>query len=370
MKHLNKVLLAVILIGLVVLAFPGRAYADTTGRLDDKVVFGGTYTLDSGDTLDGNLAVIGGTANIEEDARVDGDVFLTGGSLNLDGRVDGNVVTFGGSIFLGETAVIQGDITTFGGVVHRSDGSEVEGEIIRGSEAPFNFNVPNNVFRPDLRLGLDPLWKLSAFLARTLALAALAVLIVLAAPNATNRVAQTAFSQPILAGGAGLLTIILGPIVLIILLITILLIPVSLIGIVVLAAAAVFGYIAIGLEIGRRLETSLKGSWSWPLAAGIGTFVVGLVVGLIGFIPCIGWMLEAAVGLVGLGAVLLTRFGTQPYTGTPAAPIAPVPPVMPVAAYAAPVAPVSSVVDVYPVPEEPSAPQTPEEKPSESPDQG
>jgi hypothetical protein len=30
-------------------------------------------------------------------------------------------------------------------------------------------------------------------------------------------------------------------------------------------------------------------------------------------VPCVGWMAPAAVGLVGLGAVLLTRFGGRVY---------------------------------------------------------
>jgi len=30
-------------------------------------------------------------------------------------------------------------------------------------------------------------------------------------------------------------------------------------------------------------------------------------------VPCLGWLFGWIVGLAGLGAVVLTRFGTQPY---------------------------------------------------------
>ncbi|MFQ5923361.1 MAG: hypothetical protein ACE5M4_11005, partial [Anaerolineales bacterium] len=37
------------------------------------------------------------------------------------------------------------------------------------------------------------------------------------------------------------------------------------------------------------------------------------VVGGIGLIPCIGWLAPLLVGAAGLGAVILTRFGSREY---------------------------------------------------------
>jgi len=50
-----------------------------------------------------------------------------------------------------------------------------------------------------------------------------------------------------------------------------------------------------------------------PLSAALGTFVLNFVTNGIGFIPCIGWLVPFMVSMLGLGAVFLSRFGTQPY---------------------------------------------------------
>jgi hypothetical protein len=42
---------------------------------------------------------------------------------------------------------------------------------------------------------------------------------------------------------------------------------------------------------------------------------IGLVaLALLGSLPYIGWLINLAVGLVGLGAVFLSRFGTRLYS--------------------------------------------------------
>jgi hypothetical protein len=143
----------------------------------------------------------------------------------------------------------------------------------------------------------------------------------------------------LITGGLGLLTVVVTPLVVLVMVITIILIPVSLLGILLLAIMVVFGWIAIGAEVGHRLEAAFKTEWALPVTAGLGTFLLTLVVDGIGqIVPCVGWLVPSAVGLLGLGAVLLTRFGTQDYpTYLPPAggtlnlvvPPAPVPPESP-----------------------------------------
>ena len=59
MKRLYQLLVVVMMVGIAFL-LPGSAVAQ--GSTGDEVVVGGTYTLKSGETLDGNLFVIGGNA--------------------------------------------------------------------------------------------------------------------------------------------------------------------------------------------------------------------------------------------------------------------------------------------------------------------
>ena len=119
--------------------------------------------------------------------------------------------------------------------------------------------------------------------------------------------------QPALAAGMGLLTILAGPIALVILAITIVLSPVSLIGVLVLAVGALFGWLVLGLVTGERVAHLLKQEWSGPVSAGVGTLVLSLAMNLIGIIPCIGWAVVAVVFSIGVGGVVLTRFGIQSY---------------------------------------------------------
>jgi hypothetical protein len=121
-------------------------------------------------------------------------------------------------------------------------------------------------------------------------------------------------SQPVVAGGAGLITAFLAPFVLIALTITIILIPVTLIAVLVLVAAWFFGWIALGLEVGRRLGKLANIELAPALAAGLGTFLLMLVFdGMSELIPCIGWLPQTLIGIWALGAVLVTRFGSQDY---------------------------------------------------------
>ena len=63
MKPISRISLVLITLVILVAAFPGAAYAQSTGGDEGKFVFGGSYTLDSGDTLYGGLVVVGGSAD-------------------------------------------------------------------------------------------------------------------------------------------------------------------------------------------------------------------------------------------------------------------------------------------------------------------
>jgi hypothetical protein len=177
----------------------------------------------------------------------------------------------------------------------------------------------------------NPVGGLLSFLLRSFVISALAVVVAIFWPRQAQMVGETAVGQPLIAGGLGLLTVFVLPVLVIALILTIigiLAVPVLLI---LLGIMVMFGWIAIGIEIGRRLAQAFHADWALPLAAGLGTLLLTFVTdGLAWLASCPGAALPAVVGLVALGAVLLTRFGTQPYqrggTGfyVPGAPAAPV----------------------------------------------
>jgi hypothetical protein len=73
-----------------------------------------------------------------------------------------------------------------------------------------------------------------------------------------------------------------------------------------------FGWIALGLEVGKRLAASVKASWPPLVQAGLGTLLLSLVAQALGLAPCVGWIVPVLVGFVGMGGVLLSGFGHRP----------------------------------------------------------
>lgn len=311
---------------LVALAIPTVAFAagERAPELDGRLVLGGTYTLPSGQVLTGDLVIVGGAATLETASKVTGNVVLVGGFLNADGTIQGDIFALGGIATLGSEAVVRGDLVTMGAVVNRSDGAVVQGQVTEEAWTGFDFEGPSAVVPPQVFtmpeipmrvLGgmsiVSPLASFGWSLLRALLMAGLAVLIVMFWPERTARVGRAVISQPVASGGFGLLTGFLAVLVIVFLAITICLIPFSLIGAVIFAAALVFGWAALGLEVGIRLAEAFKREWHPATQAGLGTLLLSFVAAAFDLIPCVGGLVVLVLWLIGLGAVVLTRFGGQ-----------------------------------------------------------
>ncbi len=336
MKKLLKLLTLMLVLAFLVLPASAVHARSASGRLlDGRVIFGDNFSLASGDTLTGDLVVFGGNVQIGEDATIQGDMVVIGGNVNLNGTVNGSTVIVGGSTSMSETATVKGDLVTVGGSLAREPGAQVGGEIITNIPAPDiqipaipapNVpgvpNVPNvpdvpnppsPPNPPDVWFRFNPLGDFFRVFGTAIAVSLLAMLASLFLQPQIERVSQAVVGQPVIAGSIGLLTGVLTPFVLIVLAITLILIPVALIAAAVLALAWLFGMIAIGTEVGERFTRAINQTWAPPLSAGLGTFLMMLVVGGVGMIPCIGWLATSLVALLGVGAVVLTFFGTQTY---------------------------------------------------------
>jgi hypothetical protein len=334
MKWTRKLTLSIAILCLFVLALPTQALAASPGL----VVIGDRYTLESGETLDEDLLVLGGTVTLEAGSFVNGNILILGGSLEVAGEVDGDITAAGGFIELASTAVVRGDIVYAGGNLSRDPGATVTGETRSETGTPYSFiipfhrdiapfsdiQLPGGVQVPNFSVQVNPFFEGLWFILRSLLWALLAMLVVMFFSNQADRAADAMIKQPLVTGGLGLLTAVLAPLVVILLVLTICLIPVALILALGLMIAWAFGLIALGMELGQRFARAFKSEWHPALAAGLGTFILMLVLNGIGWaIPCIGWVPGALAGAIGLGGVLLTRFGSQRY---PAAfPLAPAP---------------------------------------------
>ncbi len=283
------------------------------------LVVGQNYRLQSGETLNDDLTVIGGNATLEQDSTVNGDVAVIGGNVSADGLINGNISVLGGMVNLKDNAVVRGNVNQLGGSVYKSEKARVEGS------NPFNqapFRIPTMQTTP-LNINFDAVFAPLLAFFRALALAALAILAALFAPASIARVGQAAHTQPAVTGGIGLLTAIVAPALLLVLGITIILLPLSLLGLLILGIAILYGWLALGLITGRYLGQWLNQNWSEPIHAGVGTLVLSLVASMANLIPCVGWLATFIVAVIGLGAVIVTQFGRQLYPApVPTAPAA------------------------------------------------
>jgi len=316
-------LLAVLILAL---AAPVALAQDTTG---DKLVIGQSFVLAEGEELTGNLAVLGGSATLEEGSVVRGDVAVLGGSLTVAGAVDGDVALFGGALSLKETAVVGGNVATFGGAITRDPRAVVSGDVFTGLPAPFPLPLPGipeapaaptapwppaspRAARGDGFLGIVGaivLWQLVTF-GWVLGLILLGALAISIAPKALERMANQAAGEPLVSFGAGLLTLVAGFLAGLLLLIAC---CIGLLGWLALAIAWLAGWLVVGLWLGQRILQALK----VRTATSLGEIATGLaVITILSRLPwCIGFMFGLVFGCIGLGAVVMTRFGMQPGAG-------------------------------------------------------
>ena len=311
----NKISIA--LLGALALTFLLTSTVFASDIYEDKIIFGDDFTLASGQTINGSLIVFGGNVTIEKGATVTENVVVFGGNVQIAGDVKEDVVIFGGNADLLSTAVINGRLVTTGGNISRKDGATVKGGETQGYSQG-NFPLP---IAPSPRVGIpifDPIYLFAMQGARSLGMAfALGIIALVVASlwaQPLHRVTTTITATPAAAGGLGLLTLIAGVVLMILTAITLCLSPVSALIAIVYVLAIIFGWVALGTLIGERLVTTFNWTRLSPaVAAGLGTMLVSLVSTLVGLVLCLGPMINIALASIGMGAVVLTRFGSRLY---------------------------------------------------------
>jgi hypothetical protein len=255
------------------------------------------------------------------------------GSADVGGVIEGNLVISSGQIQLGEDAHVQGDVVcSWNCSIEQEEGARVDGDVVEGpslrglpfaewGEPGLRIQIPSPEGEPFWLSGPEQLLRWILRIVRTLVtvlvIAALGGVVALIWPKATAQVGRTAFESPGVSLGVGFLTIVAAMTLVIALAITICLSPAAALVALLLGAAGLFGWVAIGARVGERLLEALGAVEAPPLwVAGLGTLVITLTsVGLTAALCLapLGWLLIFAIGCFGLGAVVLTRFGTTAY---------------------------------------------------------
>lgn len=302
-KMVKRIFLGLIL-ALFLWSFAFPAFAE-----GGKVLFGENFTLKSGGTYRGDVVIFGGNLFLEKDSLLEGDAAIFGGWAEIAGTLEGELAVFGGNVRVKRTGRIKGDVAIMGGRVEKEEGGVIEGEVVemvglRWLERPFPLPFPIPHYPS---LGNWVSWLLGSgirFVITLLALIAASVLIISLWPEQVKVVAETLLTAPLESGGIGLATIVLG-------------IPVGLVLIVfaclgffvwlALLITGLFGLTALAYKVGERVMVA---SGAQRLSPIFQTILGVTLIHLLGLIPCLGFLLQLVVYSLGIGAVILSRFGT------------------------------------------------------------
>ncbi|MCB1051281.1 MAG: polymer-forming cytoskeletal protein [Acidobacteria bacterium] len=234
------------------------------------------------------------------DGGVDGDVTAILADVTVSGRVNGNISVLAGNVVLQPGADIQGKVVCLGGNVQNNSEMAFEGNLI-------------SLFSPKLdresRI-LQGKARASLFFFKLFCLFLALVAMLYFFPNQVRECAFELSQEPWRVVLAGLMTCFLFAIGLLFsfLLMAIAIgIPVFLVLVVALILGVAFGQVGFYFQMSQALERRFNGK--------LGTvpciWLVILTFGLLSEIPVVGALVQASILVLGLGVVVLSRFGTN-----------------------------------------------------------
>ncbi|HEX8155921.1 MAG TPA: polymer-forming cytoskeletal protein [Solirubrobacteraceae bacterium] len=227
--------------------------------------------------------VVVGQGDVTIRGNVKGDVVVADGDVTIRGKVTGDVMTFNGTTTLGRRGQVGGDL-----LYAKGKPKIASGAIVRGKVQKINVG--------DLG-GFGGLAYIAVWLAATISVFLLGLLLLLLAPRAAEAVARAAKTSTVASLLWGLLLFFLIPILAILCLFTLVGIPLG--GGLLLALIPIYalGYTAAVFIFGRLIMAK---------SARVLAFLVGLIIlrvlALIPFVSSIIWFLAT---IFGLGAILL-----------------------------------------------------------------
>jgi len=330
-------------VAVVLAGTAGVATAQSFQGGGDTVVVGADESYDSVEgiagtvivrgTVTGDVSTAAGSVHVTESGTVGGDVAAAAGTVRIDGGIDGDVRAAGGSVILGPTGGVGGDLEAGASYVELN--GTVDGDVQAGAETvvlgpsaavggTVRYDAETFVRAPDAAVdggvvrdeGLgqpaapDPIPGWVGALYGLLANLLLGVVLLAVFPAFSARVADGVTQRPARSTGVGLVTLLAVPLVLVLVALTIVGIPLSLVGALGFAVtvwvAVVYGQYALGVW-----ALSFTGWESRWLALGVG--LVGVTV--LGAVPVLGALLDLAVFLLGLGALVLALRGAYDRRG-------------------------------------------------------
>jgi len=264
-------------------------------RAPEKIIRLGSDVRLAENQTSGDVVVIAGDAVVRGHVR--GGVVVLHGKLDLDGAVESNVVVVAGSAVIGPKAKVNGGIFRVSAALKIDPAAKIEGSVMEFSGWQVDW-LAQGLFRGRPFPPQVPfVWLLAGlFLLLHLVLASLF-------PRSALAAVETLEQRPVASFFVGLLTLLLlGPMVAM-LAISRAGVPVIPFVLSAVAAASVFGNIAVYCFSGQRVGR--RAGWTFlqrPLAA----LVAGSVVFyLLYMVPWAGFTVLHVVSIFGLGGAVL-----------------------------------------------------------------
>jgi hypothetical protein len=280
------------------------------GKGRDKVI-SGDVTIGPGERWR-DVVAIRGNVRLEAGSSARQVTAILGNvEIGPGASVEKEVVAVGGNVHVASGAHVGNDAVSVGGEVSIDQGGTVDGQEVSvsvpGVGSLLGLATPSASTSKGVSIGL----KIGHAIAKFVVFFLLALLLRALAPARLERVTAGLSRAPFRDVMVGLLGTIAMPVLTVLLAVTIVGIPLILVQIMAIILAAILGYTALALLVGRAILSGERtGGALLQLALGIGIVV------LVSEIPFLGVIAMVSAWLLVFGAVLRSR-GGQP---SPAAP--------------------------------------------------
>ena len=245
-----------------------------------------------------NIIKFGRDILIEDGRSVRGAAAVVG-NITINGHVEDDVVAVGGSVLLGPKALVDGNVVSIGGIIDKHKKANIAGNMVEA-------NVPG--FSLFAKTTAKPGWHKYHWVFRAISLIGFLVLALATAmvvPQPILLVSERIEKFPLHAVSwsiRGLLLIVPLAVILTMSVAGILLIPLE---VILVVGASLFGYFAAAQLIGKKIADFFRHSAQHLY---LEIFIGVALLGFIGLIPVLGWIVRAIIALLGFGGVLACLF--------------------------------------------------------------
>jgi cytoskeletal protein CcmA (bactofilin family) len=305
---------------------PDTTAADTT--LVEEEDYENEEGIDVGGS--GDRVRVGAGIRVAEGELIEGDVVAVGGSVHIDGTVEGDVVAVGGGVHLGSNAVVDGDVTSVGGTIDREPGA-----VIHGTVDEVAFGAPHIAWGADW--GPGPFFAgVTGLIGTIVWITILLLLVCLAYLFARRPIERMEYRVGTSAWKAALVGLVAQLLFIPALVLTCVVLAISIIGIpflllvpfavLALVIGALLGFTAVAKRLGHTAEDRFGWRHANPylsIVIGVGLIMMmsffGNALGVVGgplkvfgaVLTILGIIAQYVAWTIGLGVLLLTRFGTR-----------------------------------------------------------